>query len=68
MQPLDDMTFDNVITKLRMLHDSFRKVQSPNLVRIYDAIVLCHMIYYNWLFIFLYVIAVCHVITQFIKT
>ena len=25
MQPLDGMTFDNVITKLRMLHDSFRK-------------------------------------------
>ena len=40
MQPLGDMTFDHVITKLRTLHHNFQK-------DIHDTIALCHVIYYN---------------------
>ena len=55
MQPLDDMTFDHMITKLRMLYYNFHKVQSPNLVGIHDTIALCHVIYVTCFMSFLYV-------------
>ena len=52
---------------LRTLYNNFHKDYNLSW-NTNDTIPICHVVYYNSFFIFLYVSPVCHVITQFIKT